>query len=94
MLRFQAMALAATLLAAAMSGCSRSELPQVPFTATGQARDNQDQAAALEAARTACKDEARRKGMASVAAILLLRGRTSKKDYLECMERHGYEAAQ
>jgi hypothetical protein len=93
MLNVRAMAVAAGLLAAALTGCSRSAPPPIPFTAEGAARDTKDPKAALEETRQACQDEARRKGIASVAAILLLRGRTSEKDYIECMQRHGYETA-
>ena len=53
-----------------------------------------DPQAALEAAKTACQEEARRKGIANMTAILLRRSKTSETAYIECMRVHGFEATQ
>jgi hypothetical protein len=88
------MAAAACLLAAALAGCSRSDLPPIAFTPTGQAKDAPDPQAAFEAARAVCQEEARRKGIANVTAIILRRGKSSEKAYVACMEKKGYETAE
>jgi hypothetical protein len=50
-----------------------------------------DPKAAFESAKIVCLEEARRKGISSVTRLLLLRGKTSKSDYVECMEAKGFE---
>ena len=90
-LNAKAVALATTLLASALPGCSRSELPPINFTPTGQTRGSTQ--AALEAAKTACQEEARRKGIANMTAILLRRSKTSETTYIEC-KSNGFEATQ
>ena len=87
-------ALATTLLASALPGCSRSELPPIHFTPTGQTKDSPNPQASLEAAKTACQEEARRKGIANMTAILLRRSKTSETAYIECMRAYGFEATQ
>jgi hypothetical protein len=94
MSKAQAVALAASLLVSALSGCSRSDLPPINFNPTGQTKDSRDPHATLETAKTACLEEARREGIASMTAILLRRSKTSETAYIECMKRHGFEAGQ
>jgi phosphoribosyl-dephospho-CoA transferase len=94
MSKAQAVALAATLLASGLLGCSRSEMPSINFTPTGQTKKNPNPQAAFEAAKTACQEEARRKGIANMTAILLRRSKTSETAYVECMRGHGFETTQ
>jgi hypothetical protein len=94
MSKAQAVALAATMLVSALSGCSRSELPPINFTPTSQTGHNPDREAALQDAQTECQEEARRKGIANMTAILLRRSRTSEAAYIECMKRNGFDATQ
>ena len=84
----------ACLLAMVLLGCSRSELPPFTFTATKAVKESSDPQAALDAARVACQTEARKKGIASVTAILLRRPKTAESDYVACMKERGYEVAQ
>ncbi len=60
------------------------------FLPTRAVAETSDPKAAFEAAKEVCVEEARRKGISSVTRILLLRGKTSKSDYIECMEKKGY----
>ena len=94
MSKAHAVALATTLLASALSGCSRSELPPINFTPTSQTGHNPDREATLQAAQTECQEEAHRKGIANMTAILLRRSRTSEAAYIECMMAYGFEATQ
>lgn len=88
--------LAGFLLGLPLSACSRSKVPvpEVDFEATRAVKETDDPQAALEAARTLCQEEARRKGIASVTRLLLLRGKVSKSDYVECMRERGYDVAE
>lgn len=85
--------LAAGLLAVALCGCSRPpKAPDVGFLPTRAVAETADPKATFEAAKKVCLEEARRKGIASVTRILLLRGKISKSDYVECMENKGFSA--
>jgi hypothetical protein len=83
------------LLAVGLSGmvllaCSRTpEPPDVGFLPT-RAVEAEDTQAAFEGAKVLCLEEARRKGISSVTRLLLLRGKISESDYVECMERKGF----
>ena len=82
--------LAAGLLAVPLTACSRSgSAPDVAFIPT-RAVDVADPKAAFEGAKVVCLEEARRKGISSVTRLLLLRGKTSESDYVECMESKGF----
>ena len=82
--------LAAALVAMPLAACSRPpSAPDVGFIPT-RAVQAPDPKAAFEAAKVVCLDDARRKGISSVTRLLLLRGKISKSDYVECMERKGF----
>jgi len=85
---------AAGLLASGLGACSRnSSAPDVSFLPTrAVAQATTDSRAAFEAAKAVCLEEARRKGISSVTRLLLFRGKTSKSDYVDCMERKGFAA--
>ena len=86
--------LASGLLAAALSGCSRPpKAPDVGFLPTRAVAESADPKAAFETAKQVCLEEARRKGIASVTRLLLLRGKISKSDYVDCMEGKGFSPA-
>ncbi len=82
----------ALLTLATLSACSRTpQAPDVAFIPTRAVEHaTTDPKAAFEAAKVVCLEEARRKGISSVTRILLLRGKTSKSDYVQCMERRGF----
>lgn len=84
--------LAAGLLGSNLAACSRnSSAPDVAFQPTRAVEEAMESSQeAFEAAKTVCLEEARRKGISSVTRILLLRGKTSESDYIECMERKGF----
>jgi len=84
--------LAAGLLAVLLSACSRPKAPDVGFLPTKAVAETADAKTAFEAAKVVCLEEARRKGIASVTRILLLRGKVSKSDYVDCMEGKGFSA--
>jgi len=82
---------AAGLMGLALSACSRGSAPDVAFVPTRAVEQAvSDSKVAFDAAKTVCLEEARRKGISSVTRLLLLRGKTSKSDYIECMERKGF----
>jgi hypothetical protein len=83
---------AAGLLASGLGACSRkSAAPDVSFLPTrAVAQATEDSKGAFEAAKEVCLEEARRKGISSVTRILLFRGKTSKSDYVDCMEMKGF----
>lgn len=82
--------LMAALLATPLGACSRrGPAPDVSFLPTA-AVEEEDKAAAFELAKTACLEQARRKGISSVTRILLLKGKISESDYVECMESKGF----
>jgi hypothetical protein len=81
---------AAGLVAVPLGACSRSgSAPDVGFIPT-RAVEAPDPKVAFESAKVICLEEARRKGISSVTRLLLLRGKVSKSDYVECMERKGF----
>jgi hypothetical protein len=87
------MVLAACLCSVPLAACSRGDPPpEVDFKATRAVQETPDPVATRLAAQEACTEEARRKGIASVTRMLLLRGKISKTDYIQCMERRGYAA--
>jgi hypothetical protein len=92
--RLRAAFLAACVLGSLLPGCSRPKLPPVDFTVTPSVKQSSDPQATLKADQETCLEEARRKGIASVTRILLLRGKISKSDYIACMKNHGYEVAE
>ena len=77
-----------------LSACSRAELPPLAFTATKAVKETSDPQAALDTTRLACQEVARKKGIASVTAILLRRSKTAESDYIDCMREQGYDVAQ
>ena len=86
--------LAAGLLAVPLAACSRSgPAPDVGFIPT-RAVEATDPKAAFEGAKVVCLEEARRKGISSVTRLLLLRGKISESDYIECMESKGFAEAE
>ncbi len=82
--------LAAGLLGLPLAACSAAKAPDVGFLPTRAVPETPDPKAAFETAKEGCVEEARRKGISSVTRLLLLRGKTSKSDYIDCMERKGY----
>ena len=85
--------LAGCLLGLPLSACSRGSVPDVAFIPTRTVEhESTDTKAAFEGAKVVCLEEARRKGISSVTRLLLLRGKTSKSDYVECMEAKGFAA--
>ena len=83
--------LAACLLGLVLSACSGPpKAPDVGFLPTRAVAETTDPKTAFEDAKVVCLEEARRKGISSVTRILLFRGKISKSDYVECMEKKGY----
>lgn len=83
--------IAVGLLGFGLAACSQqSSAPDVTFLPTRAVEEAEG--GAFEAAKTVCLEEARRKGISSVTRILLFRGKTSKSDYIECMDRKGFAA--
>jgi hypothetical protein len=82
--------LAAGALAILLSACSRPKTPDVGFLPARAVAEKPDPKATFEAAKAVCLEEARRKGIASVTRLLLLRGKVSKSDYIDCMEKKGF----
>ncbi|MGD8355170.1 MAG: hypothetical protein PVH83_05845 [Methyloceanibacter sp.] len=80
----------AAIMGSALSACSRKGLaPDVSFLPTA-AVEAEDKRAAFEAAKAACLEQARRKGISSVTRILLFKGKISESDYVDCMESKGF----
>ena len=82
--------LLAAVVAAPLGACSRrGTAPDVSYlpTATVEAEDKK---AAFEAAKAVCLEQARRKGISSVTRILLLKGKVSESEYVDCMEARGF----
>jgi hypothetical protein len=83
----------ACLLAATLSGCSRSEPTSRDFILVGQspakANGTED---GLEAAKEACNAETKQSGIRSMVAIVSrLRPGKVDEDYIACMKARGYE---
>ena len=78
------------VLGVALGGCSRKgPAPDVSFLPTA-AVEAEDKKAAFEAAKAVCLEQAQRKGISSVTRILLLKGKVSESDYVDCMEAKGF----
>jgi hypothetical protein len=73
--------------------CSQLEPKPRNFTlSTQHPAKAEEEGNTLEAAELACKEETKRKGIASVLAILSrLRKGAADEDYVACMKRRGYE---
>jgi hypothetical protein len=84
--------LAACLLGTA-SGCSLSGPAPRDFTLVDQRPAKAQEAGnTLEAAQAVCKEETKRKGIASVTAIFSrFRQGAADEDYVACMKARGYE---
>jgi len=100
----QLMALAC-LIVVTVSGCSRSEpaprdyvladqrsaKAKAAILADQQPAKGKDPAKTLEEAKEACKNETRRKGIASILGIVSrLREGSVDEDYIACMKARGY----
>ena len=85
--------LAACLLGTLASGCSHSEPTPRDFTLVDQRPAKAEEAGnTLEKSELACKEETKRKGIASVVAIFShFRKGSSDEDYIACMKARGYE---
>jgi hypothetical protein len=78
------------LLFGTLPGCSRTDPAPKDVTLATQRPD--DAATKLEAARAACTEETKRKGIASVVGTLSrLRPGASNEDFVACMKARGYE---
>ena len=84
--------LAACLLGAIASACSRTEPKPQDFTPTSERPAKAEETGnTLEAAEKACKEETKRRGIASLVGIVSrLRTGAADEDYIACMERRGY----
>jgi hypothetical protein len=83
----------ACLLAALAQGCSLADPKPRDFTLTEQSPAKAKEAGnTLEAAELACKEETKRKGLASVVGIFSrLRQGSADEDYIACMKARGFE---
>jgi len=82
--------LLAAVVAAPLGACSRrGPAPDASFLPTA-AVEAEDKKAAFEAAKVVCLEQARRKGISSVTRILLLKGKVSESEYVDCMEARGF----
>lgn len=81
------------LLAPLGAACSQLEPKPRDFTLATQRPAKAEEAGnTLEAAELACKEETKRKGIASVVSIFSrLRKGGADEDYIACMQRRGYE---
>ena len=96
MSRVRSAVLAMCLLGTLVSACSLAEPTPKNFTLVDQRPAKAEEAGnTLQAAETACKDEARTKGIKSVVNIFArLRQGSADEDYVACMKRRGYEVKQ
>jgi hypothetical protein len=80
-------------LAALAPACSQLEPKPRDFTLTEQRPAKAEEAGnTLAAAETACKEETKRKGLASIVGIFSrLRQGSADEDYVECMKARGFE---
>ena len=83
----------ACLIGVPVSGCSLSEPAPRDFTRIDQrSAKPEDSGTGLEEAKAACKEETRRKGIASVLGIVShLREGSADEDYIACMKARGFE---
>ena len=93
MSRVKLWAFAAFLIAMPGSGCSLSDPAPRNFTLVDQRPAKAEEASnTLEQAEAACKEETKRKGIASVIGIVSrLRKGDADEDYVACMKTRGYE---
>ena len=93
MSKVQVAMLAACLFGPLLQGCSHSEPTPRDFTLVDQRPAKAAEAGnTLEAAEAACKEETKRKGIASILAIFShFRKGAADEDYIACMKVHGYE---
>jgi hypothetical protein len=91
--RMRPVLFAACLLAALAQGCSLAEPRPRDFTLTGQRQAKAAETGnTLAAAELACKEETKRRGIASVVGIFSrLRKGSADDDYIACMQRRGFE---
>jgi hypothetical protein len=84
------------VLGALLQGCSLSEPSSRDFAQVGQRPAKAlETGNTLQAAETACKDEAKTKGIASITAIFSrFRKGSADEDYIACMKRRGFEPQQ
>ncbi|HXG79585.1 MAG TPA: hypothetical protein VNJ31_09640 [Methyloceanibacter sp.] len=89
--------LAVGLSALLAQACSQIEPSPKAFTqvahVSSKAEDKaQDPAKTLQTAEEECKEETKKKGIKSIAAIFSrLRPGAADQDYVECMRRRGFE---
>jgi hypothetical protein len=93
MSRVRPAVLAACLIGALASACSLVERKPKDFTLVDQRPAKAEEAGnTLQAAELACKEEIKKKGIASVVNIFSrLRKGSADEDYIACMKRRGYE---
>lgn len=88
--------LAVCLLGMLASACSLVEPRPKNFTLVDQRPAKAEEAGnTLQAAELACKEETKKKGIASIANIFSrLRKGAADEDYVACMKRRGYKVEQ
>ena len=96
MSRFKQAALAVCLIGVPASGCSLSDPAPRDFTLADQRSAKAEEAGnTLKEAEAACKEETKRRGIASVVGIVSrLRKGAADADYVACMKARGYEVEQ
>lgn len=90
------MAFAACVGAALLTGCSLAEPRSHDFVLVEQRPAKAEETGnTLEAAKSACKEETRRRGLSSIVGIFSrLRPGGADKDYIACMRGRGFEVAE
>ena len=92
MSRVRPAVLVACLLGTLASACSQAEPTPKDFTLVQRPAKAEETGNTLEKAELKCKEEARKKGIASVAAIFSrFRKGSADEDYIACMKARGYE---
>lgn len=93
MSRVKVAVLAACLFGPLLSSCGHNDPAPRDFTLVDQRPAKAQEAGnTLEAAEAACKDETKRKGIASVLSIFSRFSKGSAdQDYVACMKARGYE---
>jgi hypothetical protein len=81
------------LLGLTLTACSHAEPAPKDFTLVDERPAKaEEKGNTLEAAQFACKEETKRKGVASVLGIFSrLRQGSADDDYIACMKSRGYE---